>query len=196
MFPIPENVESAANVGCCGIDGCTSTLIGASLINAQRLCFLATGDLAFFYDLNSLGNRHVNKNIRILLVNNGIGGEFKLAPHMCTEFGDEANKFMAAGGHFGNKSPMLVKHYAEDLGFKYLSASNKEEYLVALNEFVSPTIGDKPIIFEVFTDYHEENAALEIMRNLSTDSKAQIKSAMKSIIGKKGISAIKSIVGK
>lgn len=196
MFPIPENVESAANVGCCGIDGCTSTLIGASLINTQRLCFLATGDLAFFYDLNSLGNRHVSKNIRILLVNNGIGGEFKLAPHMCTEFGDEANKFMAAGGHFGNKSPMLVKHYAEDLGFKYLSASNKEEYLVALNEFVSPTIGDKPIIFEVFTDYHEENAALEIMRNLSTDSKTQIKSAIKSIIGKKGISAIKSIIGK
>lgn len=169
MFPLPNGVESAANVGCCGIDGCTSSLLGASIVSPNRLCYLVTGDLAFFYDLNSLGNRHVGKNVRILLVNNGIGAEFKLKTNNCYAFGDDANKFMAAGGHFGNKSPLLVRHFAEDLGFKYYSATTKEEYLHVLDEFVNPVIGDKPIIFEIFTSHENENEAMLKMKNIIVD---------------------------
>lgn len=51
-----------------GIDGNMSSLLGASLIDPQKICFCILGDLAFFYDMNVLGNRHVGKNIRILLV--------------------------------------------------------------------------------------------------------------------------------
>lgn len=196
MFPLPEGVESAANVGCCGIDGCTSTLIGASLASPERICYLVTGDLAFFYDLNALGNRHVGKNVRILLINNGIGAEFKLHPHRCTTFGDAADSFMAAGGHFGNKSHQLVKHYAEDLGFKYLSASNKEEYLNSVQDFVRPEIGDKPIVFEVFTNHQDEDVALQLMKELIVDSSMQMKQAIHSVIGDKGVSVLKKILKK
>lgn len=127
IFPLPETVESSCNVGCCGIDGCTSTLIGASLVNPKRLCYLVTGDLAFFYDINVLGNRHVGNNVRILLINNGVGTEFKMNSHNSyMAFKEDVNEYMAAEGHFGRKSPCLVKHFAEDLGFEYLTASTKK----------------------------------------------------------------------
>lgn len=200
MFHLPEGVESTSNVGCCGIDGCTSALIGSSLASPQRICYLVTGDLAFFYDLNSLGNRHVGNNIRILLINNGVGAEFKLTPHKCYAFKDEANKFMAAAGHFGNKSSLLVKHYAEDLGFQYLSATNKEEFMTVLDTFTNPKITDKPMILEVFTNHEDENEALTLMTTINVDAKAVVKNkvtgAIRSVAGEKGIKAIKSVLGR
>lgn len=200
MFHLPEGVESACNVGCCGIDGCVSTLIGASLVNPDRLCYGVVGDLTFFYDLNSLGNHHVGKNLRIMLINNGKGAEFRLSIHYCNDFGDEANKYMAAAGHFGNRSHSLVKHYAEDLGFRYLSAINKKEFILALDEFVNPEIGNHPIVFEVFTDSKDESDALDLMRHIQSDAKGLIRSKLKDVIwnvaGEKGKNVIKGFLGK
>lgn len=200
MFHLPEGVQCTSNVGCCGIDGCTSTMIGSSLASPNRLCYLVTGDLAFFYDLNSLGNRHIGNNIRIILINNAIGAEFKISQHYCYAFRDEADKYMAAAGHFGAKSPVLVKHYTEDLGFQYLSATNKEEFLAALDTFTNPEITDKPIILEVFTTHENENEALRLMTSIIYDKKAAMKSkfagAIRSVAGEKGIKAIKNILGK
>ena len=186
MFPLPDGVECASNVGCCGIDGATSSLVGASLANPHRLCFLATGDLAFFYDLNVLGNRHVGRNIRILLVNNGVGAEFKLSHHNCFMFGDDANPYMAAMGHFGNKSHELVKHFVQDLGFKYLSANNKEEYLSAVDEFTSSK-SDKSIVMEIFTNHEDENHALELITHITHEEKTRLdllKSKIKGVLKK------------
>lgn len=200
MFHLPESVQCTSNVGCCGIDGCTSAMIGSSLASPNRLCYLVTGDLAFFYDLNSLGNRHVGRNIRIILINNAVGAEFKLSAHPCYAFGEEADKYMAAAGHFGAKSPVLVKHYTEDLGFQYLSATNKEEFLAALDTFTNPEITDKPMILEVFTTHENENEALRLMTSIIYDKKAAMKSkvagVIRSVAGEKGIKAIKNILGK
>lgn len=76
FFELPHGTKSASNVGGFGTDGSLSAVIGASLINPNNLYFCVLGDLAFFYDINSLGNRHIGKNLRILLVNNGKGCEF------------------------------------------------------------------------------------------------------------------------
>lgn len=70
--------------------------------------------------MNAIGNRHVGNNVRILMVNNGKGTEFRQYNHHASYFGDSADEFVAAAGHYGNQSPKLVKHYAEDLGFEYL----------------------------------------------------------------------------
>ncbi len=200
MFHLPEGVQCTSNVGCCGIDGCTSTMIGSSLASPNRLCFLVTGDLAFFYDLNSLGNRHVGNNIRILLINNGIGAEFKLNIHKCYAFYDEANKYMAATGHFGAKSPNLVKHYAEDLGFQYLSTTSKEEFLNVLDLFTNPKITNNPIILEVFTNHEDENKALELMTSITSDVKGfmvnKFVRTLRSIAGENGINIIKKMIDK
>ena len=46
-----------------GIDGNMSALLGASLAKSDKLYFGVIGDLAFFYDMNCLGNRHVGSNL-------------------------------------------------------------------------------------------------------------------------------------
>lgn len=198
FFELPQGVLGKCNVGGFGIDGGISTMIGASLAKPEKLFFGVFGDLAFFYDMNVLGNRHIGSNIRILLNNNARGTEFRLQRHPCHIFGEEADKFMAAAGHYGNQSADLVKGYAQALGFKYLSASNKKEYLAAVDEFTDPNPTPYPILFEVFTDTPDESEALETLQTLYTDNKEMSKRAVASfvrkVIGNKGIDVIKSII--
>ena len=75
-----------------------SSVIGSALFALDKLHFLIVGDLAFFYDLNSLGNRHFPNNIRILLINNGRGIEFRKKDHPANILGEEADAFIAAAG--------------------------------------------------------------------------------------------------
>ena len=171
FFEIPVSVLSYSNVGGFGIDGDMSSLIGASLANPEKLYFGVLGDLAFFYDMNVMGNHHVGCNVRIMLVNNGRGTEFRNYNHMANMFGTDADAYMAAAGHYGNKSKDLVKHYAEDLGFEYMSASSKDEFNSAYQRFVMADMTDKPMLFEVFTDSRDESdALLAISTCLKTDN--------------------------
>ncbi len=195
-FEIPDSVSAYSNVGGFGIDGNVSSLIGASLVDKERLYFGVVGDLAFFYDMNSLGNRHIGNNIRIMLINNGRGTEFRNYNHPAQRFNDDADPYMAAAGHYGNKSAVLVKHYAEDLGFEYLSAATKEEFAVSVNRFLTSEITDRPMLFEVFTNSKEESDALFAVRNIEKDVKSGAKNLVKGMLGEKGIDFVKKIVGK
>lgn len=197
FFELPASVESACNVGGFGIDGGVSSALGASLCNPAKLTFCIIGDLAFFYDMNALGNRHVGKNLRVLLVNNGTGTEFRQYGHPAESFGEEADRFISAGGHFGKQSPVLVKHYAEDLGFEYLSAANKEQFLSVYERFLNQEVTDKPMLFEVFTNSDDESKALELMVNIEKDRKStatnKLKGLARNVLGKKGVDLIKII---
>lgn len=184
FFKLPSSVQGKCNVGGFGIDGGVSTLIGASLVNKEKLYFGVFGDLAFFYDMNVLGNRHVGKNLRIMLINNSRGSEFRLYCHPCAQFGEEADPYMAAAGHFGQQSPDLVRHYATDLGFEYLTASDKESFKEAAEIFFNPTILDRPILLEVFTDTQNESDALKILQNSLTDKNLALKRDVKNFIRK------------
>lgn len=153
-------------LGGFGIDGASSLTVGASLVNANKLFFGVTGDLAFFYDLNSLGNRHIGNNLRILLLNNGLGFEFKKCYAMAYRLlEDEVDPYVAAAGHFAKQSTSLVRHYAEDLGFEYLQATNKEEFEKEYSRFVSPEMTEKPIVFECILTPKEESTALNVVQN-------------------------------
>lgn len=200
FFEISRSILSYCNVGGFGIDGSISSLVGASLAYPDKLYFGILGDLAFFYDMNVLGNHHIEKNVRILLINNGRGTEFRNYGHLGRTFGEDADRFIAAAGHYGNKSLLLVRHYAEDLGFEYLSASNKEDFLEASKRFVSVEMTDKPMLFEVFTDSESESKALEMLLNILVDSqvvmKNKIKEGVKNALGQSGVKAVKRIFGK
>ncbi|MDY6300617.1 MAG: thiamine pyrophosphate-binding protein [Bacteroidales bacterium] len=195
-FDLPQGVRTACNVGGFGIDGDVSTLIGASLASPDKLCFAVVGDLAFFYDLNVLGNRHVGNNVRIMLVNNGRGTEFHNSDHPASRFGEDGDKFMAAAGHFGNKSPELVKHYAQDLGFEYMSATSKEEYLAICDSFFSPQVKQRPVVFEVFTDSDDESDAIRLLRTTLADGTGSLKQMARNILGDKLVSKIGQIIRK
>ena len=169
-------------------------MVGASFANRNKLYFGVIGDLAFFYDMNVLGNRHIGRNIRLLLVNNGKGTEFRQYDHHAFHFGEEADEFIAAAGHFGRKSPTLVKHYAEDLGFEYLAASNKEEFERLHERFLTPMVTERPMLFEVFTDSEEESKALELMLNLEESVKGKAKQIAKQWLGDGGVKMLKKFV--
>ena len=171
-FDIPESVLSYSNTGGFGIDGGVSSLIGASMVAKDKLFFGVFGDLLFFYDMNSIGNRGISSNLRILVINNGLGQEFK--NYSCTTsyfLGEEADSFICAKGHYGNKSKTLIKNFAENLGFEYLTASSKDEFEKKYMHFVTPEMTDRPMLFEVFTNTEEENQALEEINTLSAKSK-------------------------
>ncbi len=196
-FDTPASVEEHSNVGGFGIDGIMSSMIGASFVD-KRLHYAVVGDLSFFYDMNSLGNRQIGNNVRILIVDNGKGMEFRLINHNGAMFGDETDKYIAAGGHFGHKSPSVVRDLAKNWGYEYLTASSKEEFNKVAPHFLDPKIEDKPIVFEVFTDTESETGALKQMEEIIQDEnmlmKRKIKGTVKSILGDKGTKFVKSLL--
>lgn len=194
FFEPSFNILGYSNTGGFGIDGNVSAFMGASFIRSNELFFGVFGDLSFFYDLNVNGNRHVGNNVRLLVVNNGKGAEFKNYNNVAAQFGAAADSYIAAGGHFGRQSPKLIKNFAEDLGFEYIKANSKEEYLQNLGRFVKSEPNEKPMIFEVFTNTDDESDALKMMRNLEVPSSAIVKKAAKRFIGERGVQTLKKII--
>lgn len=178
LFHFNQSVECFSNVAAFGIDGGMSTLIGQSMVT-DKLCFLIIGDLAFFYDLNSLGIREIKNNIRILLVNNNGGVEFKLGK----ENPSDVNRYIAAGNHFKN-----AKGWSETCGFKYFSASSIEEFEKYKKQFVETSI--KPIVFELFVSDTDDADAYNklIMENRECTKinmlKDNLKISVKKMFGK------------
>lgn len=187
FFPLDSSITCFSNVAAFGIDGCMSVLLGQS-VATDRLCFMVIGDLSFFYDMNSLGIRHLKNNIRILLVNNGCGTEFKLYTHPAYQFGRESDAYIAAAGHNSN-----AKGWAEANGFKYLTASTKADFLNLKKEFISE--GKQSIVFEVFTTPENESDALKyIIENNIKESKTR--SVIRSVIGTEKVNVLKSFLKK
>lgn len=192
---INPKVRTYANVGGFGIDGTLSAAIGSSFANPQRLTFVVLGDLSFFYDMNSIGNHCLNKNLRVLLVNNGKGIEFRHLNHQAAFMGADADDFVAAAGHWGNKSHDLVRHFAQDLGFKYITASNKEDFENVYCEFLDVNFSDKPIFFEVFTTTEDEqNCLMSLMKANHSVIADSAKKVVSSILGNDVKNAIKKII--
>jgi 2-succinyl-5-enolpyruvyl-6-hydroxy-3-cyclohexene-1-carboxylate synthase len=194
FFELPQSVGSASNVGGFGIDGGVSSLVGASLNNKNKLYFGVFGDLAFFYDMNSIGNRHVGNNIRIMVVNNGMGAEFRMNNNPAMQFGDETDEYIAAARHYGNQSPTLIKHYAQDLGFEYLSASCKQEFELVYERFLSLEVNGQSIVFEVFTNSSDESNALETICQIETNIKGKAKQFVKQVLSENAIKALKKAI--
>lgn len=165
FFKMDKSIRTDCNVGGFGIDGCTSTLIGASLADRNKIHYLFSGDLAFFYDLNSLGNRHVSSNIRIVLVNDGKGAEF--THFRAANYDEDRESFIGAAGHFGNKSVDLIKHFSTDLGFEYIQVQTKDDLENCLLRLCDPNLGEKPLLVEVLLSDKNQSEAWEVLSNLN-----------------------------
>ena len=184
FFDFQNGVTSYCNVGGFGIDGCMSSLIGASLTNCSKIYFGIFGDLSFFYDMNVLKNRGIGSNVRILLVNNGRGTEFRNYNHPAAIIGKAVDPYVAAAGHFGCKSETTIKRFAIACGFDYMYAYDKNEYLEKIKDFVTNNHLKKPIVFEVFTDSDDESDALKIVSSMVKGRKTRYLSQIKLIIKK------------
>ena len=146
FFPTDSSIRVNCNRGVNGIDGSMSTAIGFSADNL-RPTFYITGDLSFFYDMNSLWIRHLSSKMRILLINNGGGAV------MYGSLNNEMRKTLPP--HIGAEHGMSAKGWVESVGFKYLSAHSKEEVDEGVKVLCDITI-EQPIILEVFTTINSD----------------------------------------
>ena len=198
FFDTPNMVSGYSNTGGFGIDGSLSTVIGAALCNPQKMYFCVLGDLAFFYDMNALGNRHVPANIRILVVNNGLGFEMKFPTSwgcsIANSIGVSEDNYVCAAGHYSQ--PDLIKSYAGGLGLEYIRVNTKKEYLDNLSRFINPNKDDKPMLVELIVNSEDEDIALNIIGSIMVDEANAAKATIKKAIGKKGINAIKKMIGR
>ena len=158
-FRLDPSITVSSNVGGFGIDGAVSTAFGQALSDPDRLSFALIGDLAFFYDMNALGNRHMGKNLRILLINNARGAEFRLNASLEKLWGADTDEYVAAHGHFGS-----ARAWAESMGFAYLTAADKDAFDAQIGPFCDPGAFDRPVVFEVFTEAEDEQTALKNLR--------------------------------
>lgn len=185
LFELDHSIECYSNVGAFGIDGGMSTLIGQSVVS-NKLSFIIIGDLAFYYDMNSLGIRDIRNNLRVLLINNNGGVEFKL--HGGNN--EEINKYIAAGNHFKN-----AEGWANTCGFTYLSANSMNEFIEKSSVFLSES--ESPILFEVVIKDKDESEAYNklIESNKSFSKREQlkrnIKNSAKTILGEKTVDKIR-----
>ena len=132
-YNLDPSIDVYCNMGTNGIDGCTSTFMGQCAVTKDKLCFLIVGDLSFFYDMNAIWNKSLQKNMRILLVNNNGSGLLR-------------NHNLKAITSVHNT---VAKGWVESTGFEYMSANTREEFTEKLKYFMS----DKPknaLFFEVF----------------------------------------------
>lgn len=162
MYEFKNQVMSYANSGGCGIDGPMSSFIGASLARPEKLFFGIIGDLAFFYDMNCLGNKHIQNNVRIVLINNGCGMEMAQYVHPVAKIGGDACVNMASkGGHYSAKSVNLVRDYVSNLGFSYFRVETKKDFLDILPQLTGEEMTELPMFVEIITDDELENDALK-----------------------------------
>ncbi len=76
LFDRVRGIRWFSNRGTSGIDGCTSTAVGAAFA-AQKITTLITGDIAFCYDSNAFWNEHLSPLLKVIVIDNGGGNIFR-----------------------------------------------------------------------------------------------------------------------
>jgi 2-succinyl-5-enolpyruvyl-6-hydroxy-3-cyclohexene-1-carboxylate synthase len=149
LFDLDKTVQVFCNRGTSGIDGSTSTAIGAALAS-DLPTMLITGDISFLYDSNALWNNYIPKNFKIILLNNSGGGIFRILPgHQETE---------TFNTYFETSHQLNASHLAKMYGLDYFEANDElsleKQYTAFLNQ------NEKPSILEIFTPEKENNGIL------------------------------------
>ena len=139
LFEMNSTITVFCNRGTSGIDGSTSTALGAAYAT-QKPTTLITGDLSFFYDSNALWNNYIPTDVRIVIINNSGGGIFKIIP---------GPKKSTALKYFETPHCLTAEHLCIMFGFEYSTAHNLKSLKEEVVGFYDKS--DKPKVLEVFT---------------------------------------------
>jgi len=149
LFPLDQSNHVFCNRGTSGIDGSTSTAIGAS-VHCKAPTVLISGDLSFFYDSNALWNDYVRNDFRIVVINNSGGGIFRILPGF-----DGSRRF---GTFFETEHQLTAEQNCNQFGWEYHSCNNLDSLEKELSHFF--TRGTSPRLLEVFTPREINNEIL------------------------------------
>ncbi|MBW3517911.1 2-succinyl-5-enolpyruvyl-6-hydroxy-3-cyclohexene-1-carboxylic-acid synthase [Flavobacterium sp. NKUCC04_CG] len=150
LFPIAPSIEVFCNRGTSGIDGSTSTSIGAA-VGSLKPNILITGDIGFLYDSNALWNNYIPKNYKIIVINNRGGGIFRILPGHVEN--DIFHTYFETNHHYD------LSHLAKMHGFDYYQAEDEAGLKSVLTDFWSKV--EKPALLEINTPTQINNAILK-----------------------------------
>ena len=149
LFDLNPSLTIFCNRGTCGIDGSTSTAVGASCVSEKPTVFI-TGDLSFFYDSNALWNNYIPSSFRIIIINNRGGGIFRILP------GNKNSENFST--FFETNHTLTAKSISEHFMFDYASASSYDELNAQWDDFYATS--QRPKILEIFTPSSENDRIL------------------------------------
>ena len=141
LFDLDSSINVFCNRGTSGIDGSTSTAVGAASVFKGNTVFI-TGDLSFFYDSNALWNNFIPSSFRVILINNKGGGIFKILT--------KDNNTELFKKFFETKHDLYAKDLCNMYGFEYFTSNNEDTLKNVLNDFYNES--EKPRLLEVITD--------------------------------------------
>ena len=149
LFNFKEGITYWCNRGTSGIDGCTSTAVGTAVLCDRSVTHI-TGDLSFFYDSNALWNNHIPSTMRIIVMNNGGGGIFRIldgsrATDCCADFLEARHSLRA-------------EHIAKMYDIDYMAVNEEKTLGEALSVFWKE--GSRPRMIEVFTPRDDNDTIL------------------------------------
>ncbi|WP_294960235.1 2-succinyl-5-enolpyruvyl-6-hydroxy-3-cyclohexene-1-carboxylic-acid synthase [uncultured Flavobacterium sp.] len=150
LIDIDQSIEVFCNRGTSGIDGSTSTAIGAAVGNEKQTVFV-TGDISFLYDSNALWNSYIPKNFKIILINNGGGGIFRILP------GHQEKPVFNT--YFETSHKLTAEHLAKMYQMNYFTAKDIDSLENAIQSLYSSD--DVPCILEIFTPTTENDLILK-----------------------------------
>lgn len=191
FFELRSDITTYANIGTFGIDGCMSSFFGQAAATDKQ-SYLVIGDLAFFYDMNSLRLRHIGKNVHILLINNQGGSEF----YYNRTWRNESSDLHTTARHHTE-----AEGWVKSNNFIYLSAHDEESFQNNLVEFMRSDL-DKPVFMEVFTEMKTDADVIHDFFDLSRPKDVQSetirrsKEFIKATIGQEKAKKIVSIFKK
>ena len=143
LFDPIASVSYWSNRGTSGIDGSTSTAAGAAYIKSDKWLTLITGDMSFFYDSNAFWNHVLTPNFRIILVNNGGGGIFKIIPGPDTT--NELEDFFVFPNTF------QAEAICQAFNIKYIRAENLNSINQQMEDFYTYEENSRPKLMEIMT---------------------------------------------
>ncbi|GAK94295.1 2-succinyl-5-enolpyruvyl-6-hydroxy-3-cyclohexene-1-carboxylic-acid synthase [Nonlabens ulvanivorans] len=149
LFPMNPTHTVFSNRGTSGIDGSTSTAIGAAVAQDKpTICI--TGDLSFLYDSNALWNNYIPANFKIIVINNNGGGIFRILP------GEKDNYTFDT--YFETTHQLDASHLCKMYDIGYHRVDGEDAYAKAYGKFLNDNSG--PQLLEIFTPRLENDTVL------------------------------------
>ena len=150
LFNQKKNVTYFGNRGVAGIDGSASTAIGAAW-KTKKPTLLISGDLSFHYDSNAFWNNYLSIELKVIVINNGGGGIFRIID------GSKDTEHLQQYFETAHSSKS-IKGIADLYNLNYFSAANNDE----LNEVLPLFFNQSHVsVLEIFTPKEDNPKALD-----------------------------------
>lgn len=150
LFPYSHIHRIDSNRGVSGIDGCTSTAVGASMAY-KGMTVLVSGDMCAQYDMGALAIPDIPAGFRMIVLDNSGGGIFRFIKNTCDV--PERDRFLVADVR------LPLRDLARGFGLDYYEAADGMECKKCLKNFFRPSA--RPAILRLITPPEESARILK-----------------------------------